>query len=831
MRAADPELVARLRAAAPVVASALLEQRRAFARDLAALLAREPGEEARALLPVVEDLARRLQSAPDPLAPKARGLAPDGSEILVQPRPLGVVGFLLEGRPGMLARAAALALLAGNSALLRPGRKGLAAHRLLARLFPPALRACALPQDALAVLEGEGSVEVMLEAPLDLLVVRGGEALQARAARAPRVAAGPGRNHLYVDRSADPAEAAALARDSRLAFPDRCTAVQTLLLHREVAGPVLAELVRLGGLEFLGCPSTIGRLEARGVPCGAVDDWEAERRGPVLALREVDGDAEAFAHVRQHGSGHTEGLVARDPSVQRAFLEQVDAAILLVNVSFSQVTAEGLGMEWPGLGVSTARLERGMLSPRDLTARRTILAAPGPDPDLDRLLDSSRGLVLPHHESPAALSRLPVRCFVQGRGCRVWDSRGRRYLDGLSMLWVVNAGHGQPEILAAVKAQARHLCYSTLYGGFLHPAAVELAGLLRDLAPGDLETCFFASGGAEAVEAAVKLARAFHLARGETARQQVLVFQGAYHGMTMGALSACGVPAYRQPFEPLVPWFPAVAPPFCPRCPLGLEPGSCGVACAELPARAADEAGAGTVSAMLAEPILSPMGAWVPPPEYWPRVVESLRARGILWIADEVRTGVGRAGHLFAVERWGLVPDLLVLGKGLASGYAPISAVVLRRPLAEAMAEEDCREGFTMGGHPLGAAAACANLRFMLERGLPARAQRLGEVLVSALRERLAGSSLAGGVWGTGLHLAIPYLRDRERGLPYPREAKMPYRVEEEAWGQGLYLGRTSPMYTFLAPPLVISEAEVEELVEGVAAAVARVEDALARQG
>ena len=304
-----------------------------------------------------------------------------------------------------------------------------------------------------------------------------------------------------------------------------------------------------------------------------------------------------------------------------------------------------------------------------------------------------------------------VPIIVRGEGCYVYDQHGNRYLDGLSALYCVNIGHGRADVAQAGADQAKDLGFFTNWG-YAHPKAIELATRIAGLAPGDLNRVFFTSGGSEAVDSALKLCRQYHKLTGNPGRYKVISRKLAYHGTTMGALTATGIPDARRPFEPLFPGSAHVANtnPYRPEV--------------DDPAEAIRERiefeGPETVSCVILEPVQNSGGCFGPPPGYFQKVREICDEHGILFISDEVICSWGRLGEYFGAEKFGYAPDLITTAKGLTSSYAPMGAVIASDKVFEPFAhgKESFLHGITFGGHPMSSAIALANLDVFEEEKL-----------------------------------------------------------------------------------------------------------------
>ena len=412
---------------------------------------------------------------------------------------------------------------------------------------------------------------------------------------------------------------------------------------------------------------------------------------------------------------------------------------------------------------------------------------------------------------------LPV--VARASGSTVWDTEGRRYLDGSGGAVVVNIGHGRQEVAAAIARQAAT-------AGFVHgtqfTSAVleEYARRLAAHAPGGCRRLYLLSGGSEATETAVKLARAYHVARGEPGRYKVVGRSVSYHGNTLGALSLSGRPTLKAPYAPLLSSAPRAAAPFWYHCPLCRDSPACSLACADdLEAVIARE-GAGTIAAFIAEPILgASAGAAVPPEEYTRRVRETCRRHGIVYIDDEVMTGFGRTGRWFGIDWSGAAPDLVTCGKGMSGGYLPVGAVLATDEIVETVERAGgFVNGFTFSHHPVTAAACLATLEILEAEGLVARAEVMGERALARL-QGLRARPQVGDVRGRGLLLGVELVADTRTRRPFPRAEKRAETVAACAFAQGLIVYPSAGCATgtegdvvMLAPPLVVTEAEIDEM-------------------
>ncbi len=423
---------------------------------------------------------------------------------------------------------------------------------------------------------------------------------------------------------------------------------------------------------------------------------------------------------------------------------------------------------------------------------------------------------------------------VRGEGLYLYDEGGRRYLDGCSGAVNTNIGHGVPEVLEAMRAQAETLTFA-FRSQFGNRPSDALAERLGALAPGSLRWLFLVNSGSEATELAAKMALQHWQERGRPEKTHVLSRRISYHGVTLGALSMSGHVLRRSRFEALLAKDAQVATPYCLRCPLGLAYPSCAVACADDLQARIDALGADNVAAFIAEPVVGASGAAItPPPEYYAKIRAICDANDVLFIADEVMTGMGRTGAMFAVEHYGVVPDLLVLGKGLGAGYTPVAAVVATDELMEPIrrGSGSVLYGHTLSFNPLSAATALAVLDYVENHDLVGNARERGEQLMNALKTLAARHPVLGDVRGLGLLVGLELVADGSLA-PFPPEANVTGRLVRHAFERGLLIYPAAGALegagdaVMIAPPLTIDAAEVDALVGMVDGALSALEHEL----
>ena len=406
------------------------------------------------------------------------------------------------------------------------------------------------------------------------------------------------------------------------------------------------------------------------------------------------------------------------------------------------------------------------------------------------------------------------KVFTRGEGIWLWDATGRQFMDAMSGLWVVNSGHGRAEIAEVAAAQMRDLAYVNTFGYATKPA-IDLATKLASLMPGSLNKTYFVNSGSEAVETAMRMAKHYHWNRGDKKRYKIISRRGSYHGMTAGALSV-NQSAYvnKLPYEPLLPGVVPVDNINCYRCPFEKTYPECRVFCARHIESVILAEKAETVAAVIAEPISTANGNWVPEPDYWQTLREICDRNGVLLIADEVINGFGRTGTWFAQEHFGIQADLMTMAKGLSSGYAPIAAVGVADHVAEAFVGDKAATfagGITFGTHPVSCAIALKNLEIIERESLVENSASVGERLRSRLAELQDRHRVIGDVRGKGLLLALEIVKDRETKEPF---------AEADGWADALnaalisrgVLTRAGGTIN-IAPPLVITPEEADDLV------------------
>lgn len=404
--------------------------------------------------------------------------------------------------------------------------------------------------------------------------------------------------------------------------------------------------------------------------------------------------------------------------------------------------------------------------------------------------------------------------IVRGEGCHVWDEKGNKYFDGLSALFCVNIGHGRADVAQAGADQAKELGFFTNWT-YAHPPSIELAARIASLAPGDLNRVFFTSGGSEAVESALKLSRQYHKLTGNPNKTKVIAREIAYHGTTLGALSATGIPNLREPFEPLTPGGCHVPNTNLYRLPEHMDP----MDLAEAVAHRIEFEGPDTVGAVIMEPVQNAGGCFTPPEGYFQRIREICDHYNVLMISDEVICSWGRLGEYFGAEKYNYQPDMITTAKGITSAYAPMGAVIASDRIAEPFLEGNASflHGLTFGGHPMAAAIALANLDVFEDENILDNVRKNEPVLRAAL-EGLMDIPIVGDVRGAGYFMAVELVRDQKTKETFnDEECEDLLRgfLSPELYRRGLICradDRGDPVIQ-LSPPLIAGPDEFAEIV------------------
>jgi len=411
----------------------------------------------------------------------------------------------------------------------------------------------------------------------------------------------------------------------------------------------------------------------------------------------------------------------------------------------------------------------------------------------------------------------------RGEGIYFYDTDGKRYIDGSSGALISNIGHCIAPIADAMRNQAEKIefVHGTM---FKSEPAIKLAHDLIEMCPGNLDRVYFISGGSEASETALKMARSYHVARGHEQKYIVISRWQSYHGATIGALSMSGRTKLRKIYQPLLLDFPHIPPAYCYRCPYAMEPETCGYECAWELERTIRQIGAEFISAFIAEPIVGASLGVVPaPPDYFSIIRRICDTYDVLFIADEVMTGFGRTGKNFGIEHWKVTPDIIVGGKGLGAGYFPIGVAICTDTVFQAFQEilGSFTHGYTYQGNPLAAAVALSVIDFIKENDLVSYVARMGDYLMEKLSD-MDRFDFVGDIRGRGFMTGVELVKDKKTKEPFPPERQIGQLVVETAWKKGLIIypasggqfqGIAGDAF-MVAPPFIATQEELDEIVD-----------------
>ncbi|RLT35659.1 MAG: aspartate aminotransferase family protein [Chloroflexi bacterium] len=411
--------------------------------------------------------------------------------------------------------------------------------------------------------------------------------------------------------------------------------------------------------------------------------------------------------------------------------------------------------------------------------------------------------------------------FDHGEGVWLTDVRGKRYIDALSSLWNVAVGHGRTELADAAAEQMRKLAFSNSYTGFSNVPAIQLAAKVSELVYDNLEGVFFTNSGSESNEGAFKAARFFWNLRGRPSKVKIIARERAYHGGTLTTTAMTGLPAFWKYFGPFSGDVVHTAKPVALEC--DCTPNTDGE-CGHWLEAAILREGADTVAAFIAEPVKGAGGVWTPSDDYFRVIREICDRYEVLFIADEVITGFGRTGRWFALERFGVQPDILSIAKAITSGYVPMGAFIVSAEIMEALqtlpTESRFMHAYTNSAHPTAAAVGLRNLRIMEEEHLVENAAAMGDRLGDGLRRALGGQGHVANIRNLGLIAGFTLVADAERGTPYEAAQGIGRQVATHMREQGQVITRFVGDQIVLAPPLVIRPEEIDHIVGAIEAAV-----------
>ena len=431
-----------------------------------------------------------------------------------------------------------------------------------------------------------------------------------------------------------------------------------------------------------------------------------------------------------------------------------------------------------------------------------------------QLIDRDRRhLIHPLHDD--ALHRTQAHVWVRGEGAVLHDADGKTYLDGLSGLWNVTAGHGRHELAAAAAEQMTQLAYCSGYAGSSNPAAIELAERLAGLTYPSINRFFFTSGGGESSDTCFKTARYYWKLNGKPDKTKVISRTLGYHGVTLAAMSATGLSPYWPMFEPRVPGFEQIPSPYPYRyeAPDGV---SQGVAAANELEQAILREGPDTVAMFFAEPIQGAGGVVVPQDDYFARIRQICDQYDVLLVSDEVITGFGRTGKMFGLEHWGIEPDMIQFAKAITSGYFPLGGVGISDKIAETFdsGEAVWMHAYTYSAHPVGCRTALAMLDIIESEDFVEQSRVKGDLLLDRLEVELADHPCVGEVRGKGLMAAVEFVEDKSTKAAFSPDQKVGLRIHEACQRHGLFSRTSGSAIYCIAPPIITSEAQLVEIVD-----------------
>lgn len=427
-----------------------------------------------------------------------------------------------------------------------------------------------------------------------------------------------------------------------------------------------------------------------------------------------------------------------------------------------------------------------------------------------------------------------------GNGIYLYDMDGNQYIDGSSGAVTASIGHGVLEVVDAMMVQASKVSFA-YRSHFTSEAAETLAKKLSELAPGDLNWTFFVNSGSEATETAMKIAIQHWQEKGYERKNRIVSRWTSYHGITMGALSMSGHVLRRKRFVPLLEDFPGISAPYCYRCPYNSEPSSCKLQCANELETAIQRIGSENIAAFIAEPIIgASAGAVTPPDGYYQRIKETCERYDILFIADEVMTGIGRTGKMFAMEHWGVTPDIIALGKGMSAGYTPMAATLVSDRVMEPILKgsKSIMAGHTYSANPLSAAVSLEVLNYIERMNLVQEAEEKGQYLLQQLHGLAERFDIIGDVRGKGLLLGLEFVSNRISKKSFRLQNGITSRIVNKAFEKGLLIYPASGAIegiegdaVIISPPLVISNEEIDCLVKLLEASIEELQHELHAEG
>jgi adenosylmethionine-8-amino-7-oxononanoate aminotransferase len=436
--------------------------------------------------------------------------------------------------------------------------------------------------------------------------------------------------------------------------------------------------------------------------------------------------------------------------------------------------------------------------------------------EIGQLKEDALTYVWPFFHDNIELAKKKPKIFVKGEGLYVYDIEGNRYLDSFASLLTTVSGHGRKEVADAVYSQMKELEFFPNYIDTFTVPVIKLAKKLAEITPGKLSVTFFVNDGSEACETAIKMAKQYFWMKGKKQKNKVIAKRSSYHGATYGGISACGLPWFREPFEPLTPGFIHVMHAWCYRCELNLNPETCKLACLKNIEQAIQWENPDTIAALIMDPLPGSNTGYPNPPEGYIKGIRKLCNKyKILLIFDEVQSGFGKTGKMFACEHWGVVPDIMAIAKGFSGGYLPLGATITTKKIADEFFNEpgkEFRHGFTFGGHPASCAAALANIKIIQKENLVENASKMGKYIREELENLKNKYSIIGDIRGMGLLLAVELVKDKKTKERIDPKLGVGTWMKNRFYEKNIIL-RNNGEILVLAPALTISKKEADIII------------------
>ncbi len=434
--------------------------------------------------------------------------------------------------------------------------------------------------------------------------------------------------------------------------------------------------------------------------------------------------------------------------------------------------------------------------------------------DIKKIKENAIEYIIPHWATYDSLVKEP-KVFVKGEGIYIYDVEGNKYFDTFSSLVTSILGHGNKEIAEEISTQLKELEFFPNIGDTFTLPLIKLAEKLAEIAPGDLEVSFFLNSGSEANETAIKLAKQYFYEKGQRGKYKVIARRYSYHGTTLGAVSATGLPYFRPPFEPLMPGFLFAPSANCSRCEFGLEPEKCNLLCAKTLEKLIEWEGAESIAAIIMDPIPgSNTGYPIPPVGYLEKVRELCDKNDILLIFDEIQTGIAKTGKWFACEHWNVTPDILTIGKAITAAYLPLGVTMTTPEIYSVFRKSgsEFRSGSTFGGHTASCIAALKTLEIIERDNLIEYATQVGEYISKKLEEFREKYPVVGNFRGIGTLWAMELVKDRETNTPFDPKLKIGDKIRDFCWKNGMIL-RNNADILVIAPSIIITKDEIDQMM------------------